>query len=80
MGPPLQKIAPLYENILVGRASPPANRYGGQGRQPHQHQPFFIFRWVRKEMIVGITAFSEKAPPLAPDPYVSGSGPMRQQE
>jgi hypothetical protein len=25
-----------------------------QGRTPHQHQPLSIFRWVRKEMTVGI--------------------------
>ena len=27
---------------------------GGQGRPPHQPQPFFIFRCVREAMIVGI--------------------------
>jgi hypothetical protein len=43
----------------VGRASPPANRYGGQGRPPHQPQPFFIFRCVREEMIVGMKTLDE---------------------
>ena len=35
-----------------GPPCPPAR--GGQGRAPHQHQSFFIFRCVRKEMIVGM--------------------------
>ena len=50
-----------YENSLVGRASvqwggrprPPTDM-AGQGRLPHYHQPFFIFRCVRKEMTVGV--------------------------
>jgi len=41
----------------VGRASPPANRFGGQGRPPHRHQLFFTFHGVRDEMIVVIQPF-----------------------
>ena len=38
-----------------GPPCPPAR--GGQGRPLHQRQPFFIFRCVRKEMIVGIRLY-----------------------
>jgi hypothetical protein len=61
MGPPIQKITYLYNYIFlktIRRGGPrclPAR--GGQGRPPHQHQPFFIFRCVRKEMTVSMRWF-----------------------
>jgi hypothetical protein len=50
----------VYENSSVGRASPPANRIGGQGRPPHQHLPFSIFGCVQKEMTAGMSPAGEK--------------------
>ena len=41
-----------------GPPCPPAR--GGQGRPPHQHQPFFTFRWVREEMIVDMKVAEAK--------------------
>jgi hypothetical protein len=52
--PRFRKIAWWAGLRAVGRASPPTNRYGGQGRPPHQHQLFCISHGIREEMIVGI--------------------------
>ena len=67
---PYRKIAVclrLYMKIARWGGPPCRGRrpslqpYGGQGRPPHQHQPFFIFRCVCEEMIVGIRANNESA-------------------
>jgi len=43
-----------------GPPCPPAR--SGQGRPPHQHQPFFIFRCIREGMIVGISGVQGDPP------------------